>query len=83
MKRQKNESFFLRVLKYAFCRCTMRVNHHDSSEEDAEANKPSDTTHAELNSKSLKGGDDVIMSGTGYPLAVSEMTKINNFSPER
>ena len=61
----------------------MRVNHHDSSDEDAEANKQLDTTHAELNSKSLKGGDDVIVSGTGNPIAVSEITKINNISPKR
>lgn len=83
MKRRKDESCFVRVLKFVFCRCTMRVNHHDSSEEEVGADKPLDTTHAELNSKSLKGGDDVIMSGTGYPAAVSEMTKLNNFTPER
>ena len=83
MKRRKDESCFVRVLKFVFCRCTMRVNHHDSSEEEVGADKPLDTTHAELNSKSLKGGDDVIMSGTGYPAEVSEMTKLNNFTPER
>ncbi len=41
MKRKKDESCLVRVLKYAFCRCTMRVNHHDSSDDDMEAaNKP-------------------------------------------
>ena len=83
MKRRKDESCLTRVLKYMFCRCSMRVDHHGDSEEDEEAQKQEDNSTTAFNIKALKGGDEVIISGTGQPFVQSEVTKMNNFSPEK